>query len=144
MTDMARAAQERRSRDESMVAEVRANAGRRDDSMAIVILHTIGEVSGRVHLKPVCVSEDGTDLIVAATAGGQPRHPQWYANLEAQPDITVEYMGETLPVRAELVPNSPARDRLFERMQKEIPGIYGYQDRCRETRQIPIVRLVRS
>jgi hypothetical protein len=29
-------------------------------------------------------------------------------------------------------------------MSAEIPGLYEYQDKCRDTRQIPIVRLRRS
>lgn len=134
---------ERRARDEAMIAEVRANGGRRGDGEALVLLHTTGSVSGRMHLKPVCVREDGDDLIVAGTAGGQARHPQWYTNLVAHPEITVEYLGTAFPVYAETVVNGPDRDRLFGMMDHAIPGIYGYQDRCREHRQIPIVRLVR-
>jgi deazaflavin-dependent oxidoreductase (nitroreductase family) len=135
---------ERRARDEAVIAEMRATNGLGvPGSMPIVILHTIGAVTGKVHIKPVCVREDGADLIVAGTAGGQRKHPQWYPNLVAHPDITVEYHGETFEVTATTVPNSTDRDRLFEMMDAVIPGIYGYQDRCRETRQIPIVRLVR-
>jgi deazaflavin-dependent oxidoreductase (nitroreductase family) len=136
-------AQERRDRDEAMMAEARANGGVLKDGMALVIMHTIGAVSGKVHVKPVCVAPDGDDIIVAATAGGQKRHPQWYRNLMAHPDITVEYMGETFDVTASTVTNGPDRDRLFARMVVEIPGAYGYQDRCREYRQIPVVRMVR-
>jgi len=134
---------ERRARDEAVLAELRANGGRRSDGEPLVVLHTTGARSGQAHIKPVCVREDGDDLVIAGTAGGQARHPQWYTNLVAHPEITVEYLGETFPVRAETVPNSPDRDRLFAMMDGAIPGIYGYQDRCRDHRQIPIVRLVR-
>ena len=122
-----------------MIAQVRANGGRRADGEALVLLHTTGSVSGRTHLKPVCVREDGDDLIVAGTAGGQARHPQWYTNLVADPDITVEYLGKAVPVYAETVANGPLSDRLFAMMHHAIPGIYDYQDRCREHRQIPLV-----
>jgi deazaflavin-dependent oxidoreductase (nitroreductase family) len=136
---------DRIARDAAVIAECRANAGRRvDGGMPFVLLHTTGSVSGRVHLKPVCVREDGLDLVVAGTAGGQPRHPQWYVNLSVHPELTVEYLGETFSARAATVPNSVDRDRLFAMMDDVIPGIYGYQDRCRETRQIPIVRLARA
>jgi deazaflavin-dependent oxidoreductase (nitroreductase family) len=136
---------DRRARDEAVIAEMRANGGKaKDGGMPFVLLHTTGSVSGRSHLKPVCVREDGPDLVVAGTAGGQPRHPQWYRNLVAHPEITVEYLGESFPARATTVPNSTDRDRLFAMMEEVIPGMYGYQDRCRDQRQIPIVRLVRS
>jgi deazaflavin-dependent oxidoreductase (nitroreductase family) len=134
---------ERRERDEAMIRDLRANSGRTSDGNVLVILETVGAKTGRTHLKPVCVREDGADLIVAATAGGQPKHPQWYPNLVAHPEIRVEYLGESYRVRATTEPNSLERNRLFELMSREIPGIYGYQDRCREQRQIPIVRLQR-
>jgi deazaflavin-dependent oxidoreductase (nitroreductase family) len=126
-----------------MIAQLRANGGRTDDGLVLVILETVGATTGRKHLKPVCVREDGSDLVVAATAGGQARHPQWYPNLVAHPEIRVEYLGESFTARASTVPNSPDRDRLVQMMSREIPGIYGYQDRCRDRRQIPIVRLER-
>jgi len=96
-----------------------------------------------VQHKPVCVREDGDDLVVAGSAGGQPRHPLWYTNLMANPQIRVEYLDETLAVRAETVTNGHYRDRLFSMLSEEITGLYEYQDRCRDTRQIPIVRLTR-
>jgi deazaflavin-dependent oxidoreductase (nitroreductase family) len=134
---------DRRSRDDAVVAELRAGGGRSDGGgMPLVLLHTTGSVSGRLHLKPVCVREDGADLIVAATMGGNPRHPQWYVNLVAHPTMTVEYQGETFTATATTVPNSVDRDRLFAMMAEVIQGMYGYQDRCRDQRQIPIVRLV--
>jgi len=55
--------------------------------------------------------------------------------LAAHPDISV------IVAYAEGVRD---RDRLFALMDAVIPGIHGYQDRCRETRQIPIVRLTGS
>jgi hypothetical protein len=62
----------------------------------------------------------------------------------ANPDLTVEYLGQSFPAVAGTVPNSPDRDRLFQLMSEEITGLYDYQDKCRDTRQIPIIRLRRS
>jgi deazaflavin-dependent oxidoreductase (nitroreductase family) len=81
---------------------------------------------------------------VAASAGGQPSHPQWYRNLVANPEVTVEYLDDSFQATAGVVPNSTDRDRLFELLSEEIIGLYSYQDRCRDTRQIPIVRLRRA
>ena len=92
---------------------------------------------------PVCVREDGPDLVVAASAGGQARHPDWCRSLREHPELTVEYLGESYPARATTVPNSLDRDRLFQMLSEEIEGLYGYQDRCQDSRQIPIIRLQR-
>jgi len=133
--------EERDARDSAVMAQLRANDGRTDSGQVLVILAIKGKVSGTVRHKPVCVCEDGADLVVAASAGGQPRHPQWYSNLMAHPEVGVEYLGRSFEATASTVPNGPERDRLFEAMSAEITDLYGYQDRCRETRQIPIVRL---
>jgi deazaflavin-dependent oxidoreductase (nitroreductase family) len=137
------AVSERNARNELVVAELREHGGRTAAGQALVILISTGARTGREHHKPVCVREDGTDLVIAASAGGQPRHPQWYRNLLARPEITVEYLGESYPAVASTVPNSADRDRLVQMLSEEITGLYEYQDRCRDSRQIPILRLRR-
>ena len=134
-----------RVRNQEIIAAYRANEGVVDDIPdPLVVITTKGAKTGNLHTAPICVREDGGDLIVAGTAGGTKRHPQWYFNLVAEPEITVEYLGDTYQARAETVVNSLDRDRLFHLMEAVIPGIYRYQDRCRDLRQIPIVRLTRE
>jgi deazaflavin-dependent oxidoreductase (nitroreductase family) len=135
---------ERHARDEAVMADLRANGGKTAGGGVLVILEITGEKSGRQIYKPVCVREDGADLVVAASAGGQPGHPQWYRNLLAHPALGVEYLGESYQATASTVENSTDRDRLFQLLSEEITGLYGYQDRCRDTRQIPIIRLRRT
>ena len=99
---------DRRTRDEAVINEMRANGGRRPEGgYPLVLLTTTGAVSGRQHTKPVCVREDGDDLVVAGTVGGQPRHPQWYRNLVAHPELTVEYLGESYPPAPRRSPTVP-------------------------------------
>jgi deazaflavin-dependent oxidoreductase (nitroreductase family) len=135
---------ERNARNEQIMAEMRANGGRTAAGQTLVILTITGAKSGQRHERPVCVREDGADLVIAASAGGQPKPPQWYRNLVVNPDITVEYLGESYAARVSTVPNSLDRDRLFQMLSEEITGLYGYQDRCRDTRQIPVIRLRRT
>lgn len=138
------AVNERQARDEAVMAELRAAGGTTSNGLVLVIVVVIGPRTGRRVHKPMCVREDGTDLVVAASAGGQPRHPQWYRNLVVNPEVTVEYKGESYQAIASVVANSTDRDRLFHLLSEEITGLYSYQDRCRDTRQIPIIRLRRS
>ncbi|MFU8945515.1 nitroreductase/quinone reductase family protein [Mycetocola zhadangensis] len=134
---------DRHARNTAIITQLRSNAGRTDGGQVLVILRTIGLRSGQEREIPVCVREDGEDLIVVASAGGQPTHPQWYPNVVARPDITVEYLGETFRARATTERNTPERDRLFGLLSEEVTGLYEYQDRCRDHRQIPVVRLQR-
>jgi deazaflavin-dependent oxidoreductase (nitroreductase family) len=89
------------------------------------------------------VQEDSARLIIAGSRGGRPSNPQWYRNLLANPQVTVEYRGEIYQARADTVANSLERDALFARMNDVIPGLYGYQDRAAPHRQIPVIALDR-
>jgi deazaflavin-dependent oxidoreductase (nitroreductase family) len=134
---------ERRARDDAIMADLRAHGGKTQAGQVLVILRITGAKSGTVRDKPVCVKEDGDDLVVAGSAGGQPNHPQWYRNLVVHPEVGVEYLGVSWRAEATTVANSLDRNRLFDLMNGEITGLYGYQDRCRDSRQIPVVRLRR-
>ncbi|HEY2330752.1 MAG TPA: nitroreductase/quinone reductase family protein [Acidimicrobiales bacterium] len=133
-----------REQNQKIIADYRATGGKpADGGFPLVLLTTIGNKTGNAHTTPVCVREDGDDLIVAGSMGGMKKHPQWYRNLQANPELTVEYLGDTYRARAELVPNSQDRNRLFDMMSEVIIGLYSYQDRAAEFRQIPVIRLVR-
>jgi deazaflavin-dependent oxidoreductase (nitroreductase family) len=133
-----------RERNKQVIADYRATGGKpAGGGMPLVLLTTTGEKSGQEHVTPVCVREDAGDLIVAGSKGGMRTHPQWYRNLTANPELTVEFLGDTYRAKATTLPNSPDRDRLFGMMSEVIVDLYQYQDRCREHRQIPIVRLER-
>jgi deazaflavin-dependent oxidoreductase (nitroreductase family) len=135
---------DRRVRDDALIAELRANGGRTAAGNAnLVIITTTGRKSGQRYEKPLCARADAGNVIIAGTAGGQPAHTQWYLNLVSNPEVSVEFGGEAYQAVASTVPNGPDRDRLFALIGEEITGIYGYQDRCRDTRQIPIIALRR-
>jgi len=44
--------------------------------------------------------EDGDDLLLVASKGGDPKHPAWYLNLVANPEVAVQVGREKLPLRA--------------------------------------------
>src|SRR5215510_4466306 len=144
MTDTSGARPDIRETNTGVIASYRASGGTGEGQDRLVVVTTTGAKSGVQHTTPVCVREDGDALVIAGTMGGNRRHPQWYRNLVANPEVTVEYRGDTFQARASTVENGPERDELFARMNEVIPGMYGYQDRCREFRQIPIVRLERA
>ena len=77
---------------QEIVEEFRAKGGRvaRFGDLPVIILHTIGAVSGAVRLTPLIPVFDGDDMFVFATAAGAPKDPAWVANLLATPRITIE------------------------------------------------------
>jgi deazaflavin-dependent oxidoreductase (nitroreductase family) len=127
-----------------VIAEFRANRGEvaapYPDPPPMLLIHTIGARSGREHVVPMRCLPDGDALYIFASAHGSARNPDWYYNLVAHPDITIEKGIETIPVRAtELV--GAERDAIFARQAARFPIFAEYQRRLDRT--IPVIRLVR-
>ena len=86
---------------EKIIAEFRANQGRvggRFEGAPIVLLHHRGRKSGREYVNPVMYLLDESDedtIYVFATKAGEPSNPDWYYNLIAAGDGTVERGAET-------------------------------------------------
>ncbi len=106
-------------------------------SMPVVELHTVGRSSGarRSAILTAPVHEAGRYVLVASK-GGEPRHPSWYLNLLAHPDVELTVAGRTLPMRARTA--TPAeRAELWPRITGAYAGYAGYQRRT--AREIPVV-----
>jgi deazaflavin-dependent oxidoreductase (nitroreductase family) len=107
----------------------------------LLLLTTTGAKSGAVRINPlVYYGEDGR-MFVFASAGGAPRHPDWYLNAKANPDVTVEVGTETFSARAVDVPGAE-RDRIYALQAARSPQFA--EDAANTTRTIPVVELVRA
>lgn len=130
---------------DQVIAEFRANGGRvggmfegRDN---MVIITTTGAKSGRAITNPLVFLPDGDRIVLIASNGGADKHPAWYHNLVANPELTVEVPGETYSAKAELVAD-PERTALFDRMVALIPGFAEY--RAKTSREIPVFAVYRT
>lgn len=90
---------------------------------------------------PLAYHLDGDRYVVAASKGGAPSHPEWYRNLVAHRDVTVEVGTETFRARATPIPSGSERDRLYEDHAKLMPGFRDYV--AKTERVIPVVLLER-
>ncbi|WP_274912228.1 nitroreductase/quinone reductase family protein [Streptomyces sp. WZ-12] len=126
---------------QQVIDEFRTNAGRVGgpfEGGRLILLTTTGARSGARHTTPVGYLPDGERILVIASAGGAPRHPAWYHNLVAHPQVTVETGVFDYEARAEVLTGA-ARDRLFARAVEADPGWAAYQDKTR--RILPVVAL---
>jgi deazaflavin-dependent oxidoreductase (nitroreductase family) len=127
----------------TVIAEFRANGGQVGGQFAnatLLLLTTIGAKSSQARTNPVAYTTDGDHIIIIASKGGAPTHPDWYYNLKANPMVTVELGREQFQARA-VVAEGAERDRLFTQMAEVMPGFADYQ---RNTdRQIPVIILER-
>ena len=122
---------------EPLIEQFRAAGGRLQRKNPVLLLTTTGSKSGRKVTVPLNYSRDGDRLVVIASAGGSASHPAWYTNLVADPEVVIEYDGETFPARA-LVAPEPERTRLYDRQVKAMPFFQGYRKRVK-AREIPVV-----
>ena len=83
-------------------------------------LTTVGRRSGQSRVAIVGYYEDGPNLVTLAMNGWGEKEPAWSLNLQAQPDTTVELLGETRSVRARAAAGEE-RDRLWARF-RDYPG----------------------
>ena len=112
--------------------------GRRLVGNDMLLLTTRGRRSGRPHTVPLLYLPDGDNLVVIASWGGRPQHPHWYANLEADPQATVQVLGRRWKVTAEPMAVEE-RNRWWPRIVDAYDGYAVYQ--ARTDRPIPVVRL---
>jgi F420H(2)-dependent quinone reductase len=104
----------------------------------LLILHTTGRRSGQRRKTPLSYTKDGDTYIVIGSDGGSPHHPDWYLNIQDDPNAEVDVNGRRSRVRAETVTGAE-RERLWRQAVASYGGYAGYQ--ARTDRQIPVVRL---
>jgi deazaflavin-dependent oxidoreductase (nitroreductase family) len=107
----------------------------------ILLLHTTGRNSGRDHTHPLIFREHDGDYLVVASKGGAPEPPEWFLNLEAQPEVTVQIKGEKFPARAR-VATAQEKPELWKLMAEVWPDYDEYQKKT--DREIPVVVLERT
>lgn len=124
-----------------IIEEFRANKGHvggHFENTPLLLLHTTGAKSGQLRINPVAYVKDGERFVIIASKGGAPENPDWYYNLLAHPEVTIEIGTETLAVEA-IAAEEPERTRLFDQMAAKNPGFDEY--RKKTTRQIPVMVL---
>ena len=114
----------------------RGRLGARLGSMEQVLLTTTGRVSGRPRSTPLTAIPHGTGLVLVASDGGKPEHPQWYRNLLVDGVVTVQRGPRTMRMRARTA--TPAER---ERLWPVAVGVYGgyAQYQARTDREIQLV-----
>lgn len=102
----------------------------------ILLLTSTGRTSGERRTTPLIFRADGDRWVVIGSKGGAPDHPDWYKNLAADPDATIQVKGERIPVHAGTATGSE-RTRLWQLMAEVWPPYDEYQQRTE--REIPVV-----
>ena len=112
--------------------------GHRVGPLPNLLFTTIGRRTGRPRTRALTyIRADGLLALIASNFGSRTA-PQWYRNLEARPEATVQLKRQRWSVHAR--PATPdERDRIWPAALKVWPAWAGYAERAR--REIPIVVL---
>jgi len=129
-----------------VIDEFRANGGKVGgvfEGSTLLLLHSKGAKSQQERINPLAYVRDGGSFVVIASKGGAPTNPDWYYNVVAFPELTVEVGTETFRVHA-TVADEPERTRLYNRMVEMMPASVSktFDDyRHKTTRKIPVIVL---
>ena len=102
------------------------------------LLETRGAKSGAVRRNAVVYFHDGDRVTIVASKAGHPRHPAWFHNVRAHPDVTLA----GIPMRATVVEDEAERERLWSLADRVFAPYASYRrEAARAGRTIPIVQL---
>ena len=102
----------------------------------VIILSTTGAKSGRVRRTPLIRVTDGERYFVVASMGGAPQNPQWFHNVVAHPEVTVQDRAEVHELRARVA--SPEEKESFWPLATAAWPAYDDYQKATE-RDIPLV-----
>ena len=126
-----------------VIDEFRSNGGTvggQFEGRTLALVHHVGRHSGEERINPLACLQVGESFAVFGSAAGRDRHPDWYHNVMAQPDIVIEFGADAIPVRAREL-SGEERRQIWEEQKRVAPEFADYE--IRTQRVIPVVLLER-
>jgi len=105
-----------------------------------IVLTTTGRKTGQARKAPMATMRAGDDFFVVGSNFGKEHHPAWTVNLIANPEATVTYKGEDIPVVAHLL-DADEKAKVWPDLLKIWPAWTNYTERS--GRDLRVFRLER-
>jgi deazaflavin-dependent oxidoreductase (nitroreductase family) len=128
-----------REHNRALIEQFRAAGGALGER-PLLLLTTTGARTGLSRTTPMMYIRDGGRLLVLASNAGAPKHPDWYHNVVAHPEVRVEVAGEAYDATA-VVLTGEERERPWARTVERYPFFADHQAKIART--IPVIELVR-
>jgi deazaflavin-dependent oxidoreductase (nitroreductase family) len=125
----------------TLIQQFRADGGASMRDRPLLLLTTMGRVSGKRRTTPMMFVRDGDRLLVMASNSGAPTEPQWYRNLIADPNVTVETPGQEFGARATPLTGEDY-DSEWAAIKQKYPFFAEHEKRA--GRRIPVVALTKT
>jgi deazaflavin-dependent oxidoreductase (nitroreductase family) len=107
-------------------------------NLPVLLLTTKGRRSGEPRTRALMYLPKGDRFVVIASYLGEPRHPDWWLNLRANPRASIQVGGQRLDVAAREA-DGEERTRLWQEVVARQADYAEYQRRT--DRRIPVVVL---
>jgi len=127
-------------RNEPIIKEFRENGGKVIGWAPLILLTTKGAKTGLPRIIPLMYVPYGNHILAIASKGGAVKHPEWYHNVLAHPDVTVEVGDEKFETTARILTGAE-REQAFEKAVEVFPPYGTYQKKA--PREIPVIALER-
>ena len=108
----------------------------RDTGLPVIIVTNRGRKTGAIRKTPLMRVKDGNSYILVGSRGGAPKHPLWYHNLKAEPNVEIRDEAKVYSMRVREVVDSVERQRLWGIAVAAFPPYQEYQDKT--DRVIPV------
>ena len=122
-----------------IIEEFHANGGRVGgmfEGGTLLLLHHTGAKSGTSRINPLGYLSDQGRYVIFASKAGAPTNPDWYHNLKAHPNVTIEVGRDTIEVVASEA-TGDERDRLYRTQAERVPQFAEYEKQT--DRVIPVI-----
>jgi deazaflavin-dependent oxidoreductase (nitroreductase family) len=125
-----------------IVDEFKANEGSVGgifEGKPLLLLHHKGAKTGRERVSPLMYKQLDGAYAVFASKGGSDTNPDWYHNLVANPDVSIEVGTDKIDVRARVAEDAE-HQRIWEPWKREFPQFAGYEQKTSRD-GIPVIVL---
>ena len=127
-------------RNNLVIEQFRANGGKAPGWGSLILVTTTGAKTGKTYIIPLMHVPYGDSVLAVASKGGSPKHPEWYYNLVAHPEVTVEVGEEKYAATARILTGAE-REKAFAKAIEVFPPYAEYQKNA--PREIPVFALER-
>lgn len=127
---------------DGIIGEFRSNDGEVGgvfEGKPLLLLHHKGARTGTERISPLMYQQVGESYAVFASKGGADTNPDWYHNLIAHPEVSIEVGSDKVDVRAR-VAQIEEQDTIWERQKREFPQFAEYEQKTSRA-QIPVIVL---
>ena len=101
----------------------------------VIITHT-GWKTDAVRKTPLMTVKDGQNYVLIASQGGAPKHPLWYHNFKANPEVEIQDGDSIISMTVVEINDSKERQRLWDLSVEAYPPYHEYQQKT--DRVIPV------